>query len=356
MKKMAIFIAVGWVIFVIPSVPTDCMAGEKLQPITLKFADSIVENSWFGQQHKWWASEVGKRTGGKVKVQIFWMESLVKWKDMLSGIQSGMADLGWIGATYHPSNLPLNLTFTNPFNIREDYVTSILAALDTVENEPNLKAEFERENVILLGSHISGMVQLASKKCISSMAGLKGKTLRTWGGGRAKYYEYLGANPIFMAYTDIYEAIDRGTISAFDMSWLLSNTFKHYEVVKCILMTNSGGAIGGDGIFMNLKVFRNFPQEVQKMLLDLRKEYAERYAKNLMDIESNYLREWETKYGVTMKYLTPEDQKINFEAGKRAQEYFLKKQESEGHTAAPKVWNYYMNALKKYEDQRARKK
>jgi hypothetical protein len=34
----------------------------------------------------------------------------------------------------------------------------------------------------------------------------------------------------------------------------------------------------------------------------------------------------------------------------------LKKQESDGHKGVRKVWDYYMTALKKYEDQRAKKK
>ena len=65
---------------------------------------------------------------------------------------------------------------------------------------------------------------------------------------------------------------------------------------------------------------------------------------------------WNTKYGVTLKSLTPEEQKINLEAGKQAQEYMLKKQESDGHGAVRKVWDYYMAARTKYEDERARKK
>jgi TRAP-type C4-dicarboxylate transport system substrate-binding protein len=48
----------------------------------------------------------------------------------------------------------------------------------------------------MMMSHISGHTQLASKKCFTSLADLKGKTLRTYGGARAKYYESLGANPI----------------------------------------------------------------------------------------------------------------------------------------------------------------
>ena len=83
------------------------------------------------------------------------MESLVKWKDMLRGVQSGIADIGWGSSTYHPSNLPLFLMLDNPFSFRQDYVAALLALIDTTENEPNLRAEMERESIIMMGPHIS---------------------------------------------------------------------------------------------------------------------------------------------------------------------------------------------------------
>ena len=46
-----------------------CLAGEVVKPITLKYADGIPENSWFGKHHKWWANEVEKRSGDKETIK-----------------------------------------------------------------------------------------------------------------------------------------------------------------------------------------------------------------------------------------------------------------------------------------------
>jgi len=178
MKRISVLIVMGvCLLFITPLFSTTVLAQDAFKPITLKFADAIPQQSWFGQQHQWWANEVEKRTGGKVKVQIFWMESLVKWKDMLPGVQSGMADLGWISSTYHPSNLPLYLMLDNPFAFRQDYGAAMLASIDTMDKEPNLKAEIEREGIILVCPYISGQMQIASKKPIDSNKDLKGKTI-----------------------------------------------------------------------------------------------------------------------------------------------------------------------------------
>lgn len=354
-KKAMLMGGVLGMIFALALLATPGTAAEPFKPVTLKYSTYVAQTSWHGELHQWWGNEVEKRTGGKVKIQNFWMESLTKHKDGLPSVQSGMCDLTWLSSTYHPSQLPLFLITDNPFNFGNDYVASVQAITETMEKEPNLKAELERENIIQMMPHISGHTQLASKKCFASLADLKGKTLRTYGGGRAKYYESLGANPIFMPYPEIYEAIDRGTISAYDCAIVLSHGFKHYEVTKCILLTNSGGSLAS-GVFMNLKTFKSLPGDIQKTLLDLRKEYGMKMAQKQMDDEAKYFKEWNTKYGVTLKSLTPQEQKINLEAGKQAQEYMLKKQESDGHGAVRKVWDYYMTARKKYEGERAQKK
>ena len=181
MKKLfLLFVLTVSVAFALHALSTNCVAQE-LKPTTIKMGNTVAENSWFGKLHKWWASEVEKRSGGKIKVQIFWMESLVKWKDALPGIQSGMADMHWVSSTYFPSQLPRYLMLDNLFNFGDDYVAAILALIETIDNEPNLKAELAKENIVFVAPHISGHAPIGTKKCLGSVKDLKGKTLRTYG-------------------------------------------------------------------------------------------------------------------------------------------------------------------------------
>jgi len=354
MRKMSILFIVGTIFTFLFSM--NCLAAETVKPVTIKYASPVPSNSWFGQQNQWWADELEKRTGGKVKVQIFWMESLVKWKDMLQGIQSGIADVGWFSSTYNPSNVPLFLMLDNPMNCHAGkYVAAIRACNDTQDNQPDLKAELEREKLIQVANHISGQSQIGFKKCPTSIKDLKGKSVRSYGGGQIKTYENLGMNPTFMSYTDIYEAVDRGTVDAAAISFMLSDTFKHYEVMKCFYMTNSGAAIAS-GLFLNREVYKKFPKDIQDTFMKLRDDYGVRYGKGVEEREVQLHKEWTTKHGVTLKPLSPEDQKVFKDASDRATEFLLKKQEAAGHKAARKVWNYYLTALKKYEEQESGKK
>ena len=52
------------------------------------------------------------------------------------------------------------------------------------------------------------------KKCINSVKELRGMSVRTMGGVRAEFLKQLGANPVNLVITDVYEAVDRGMIHA----------------------------------------------------------------------------------------------------------------------------------------------
>jgi TRAP-type C4-dicarboxylate transport system substrate-binding protein len=90
---------------------------QELQQQTWKMALPTAERSWFGGLHKWWGTEVEKRSGGKIKIQYFWSDSLVKWPDALPGIQSGVADIAWVNSSWHAAQLPNYLALDHMFNI-----------------------------------------------------------------------------------------------------------------------------------------------------------------------------------------------------------------------------------------------
>jgi TRAP-type C4-dicarboxylate transport system substrate-binding protein len=213
------------------------VAAEKT--ITLKFSSPVPNKSWLGKQQQWWADQLEKRTNGQVKIQFFWMGSLVKWKDGLHGVASGMCDIGNPCSTYHPSEFPLYVVLDMPYN-GVDYWAAMKATIDTVENQPELKAEFEKNGVKFMFNWMSGNFLPATAKKVDGIKGMKGKTFRSFGGARIKWMENLGINPVFMSYADIYEAADRGTIDGVELVLMLSDAFKHYEVIEDLYLAKPG--------------------------------------------------------------------------------------------------------------------
>jgi TRAP-type C4-dicarboxylate transport system substrate-binding protein len=335
---------------------------QELQPQTWKMAIPVGEKSWFGEMHKWWGAEVEKRSGGRIKVQYFWNDSLVKWGDALAGIQSGIADVAWVNSSYFPSKLPNYLALDHMFNYGEDYVAAVKAALDAVDNQPDLKAELAREDVVPLMSHISGLAPVGTRQPMQNLDLLKGKTLRTFGGARTDFYKELGWNPVFMVFSDMYQAMDRGTIDALgELVVLLSNVFKLNEVVRHVHYMNPPGLKGNGGVIgshfmISGKKFRSLPPDTQKMLIDLRNEYGVKYASELMQLEEGIKKTWTEKNKITFRYSSPDDEKRILAAGNTANSNIFKKLEADGAKNVRAVVNYYANARKKYEAENAKKR
>ena len=323
------------------------------KPMVLKFAAVVPEKSFQGQNQKWWANEIEKRTKGQLKFQFFWMESLVPWKDSYKGTTSGICDVGVPCSTYDPSTFPLYMVLDMPYNVR-DYWAGNMALIDTIENEPNLKAELQKAGIKIIGNHNSGFFQMATKRPFDKLVDLKGKSFRTFGGARIKWMENLGINPIFMSYAEIYEAIDRGTIFGYDLVFQLSSAFKHYEVTKFIGLADTGLVLTC-ATAMSTKLWDSLSKENQDIITQVRLDYASHLAEELYKLEGSMIKEWQAKHGVTMKRLSPEDDKTAREAGRQAQEWFLAKQES-GGAPAKKVWDYFQNSQRKYEEEVKAKK
>ena len=66
--------------------------------ITLTFANQNPDTSWSGMNAIGpWAKQVEEATGGKVKVQVFYSQTLCKGKDTWEATKNGIADIGFEG-------------------------------------------------------------------------------------------------------------------------------------------------------------------------------------------------------------------------------------------------------------------
>jgi C4-dicarboxylate-binding protein DctP len=229
----------------------------------------------------------------------------------------------------------------------KDYWAGVRAVTDTCNNQPDLAAELKNHNFVHVGPWNSGMFHLGTKRPWKSLSELKGRTFRSFGGAYIDYFGNLGINSIFMSYSEIYEAMDRGTIFGNQCVLQLSDALKHYEVMKQVTYPDIGFVVGGSGLALNRKVWSEMPKDIQDILHRLDYDLGEYWAKQLYEVEDKIKKEWKKK-GVIMNELSPEDSKISKEAVLKAQEKFLSKLESQG-LPAKKVWDYFRGQVVKYE-------
>src|SRR6478752_4665591 len=86
------------------------------QEIKLTFADQNSPTGW-GPAHALypWVKQVEEAGKGRIKIEVFPSQTLIKGIDMWKGVSSGIADIGWCVQGYWPEQTPLSDVMSLPF-------------------------------------------------------------------------------------------------------------------------------------------------------------------------------------------------------------------------------------------------
>src|SRR5260221_8809628 len=86
------------------------------QEIKLTLADQNSPTGW-GPSHapRPWVKKVEEATKGRVKIEVYPSQTLIKGVDMWKGIRGGIADIGWCVHGYWPEQTPLSDVMSLPF-------------------------------------------------------------------------------------------------------------------------------------------------------------------------------------------------------------------------------------------------
>ena len=306
--------------------------------ITLKVADTFPPTGFVPEQEKAWAENITKRTGGKVKFQFFWSDSLFKQADGATNLKAGVADFARVASTYDPAKTQLWMTLDMPFNAK-DYWCGISSSVITEQEEPNLKKTFDDLGFMPIVGYSSGHFQFLSAKPMEKVSDFANKRIRSYGGARIGMYKHLGISPIFMPYAQIYEAVERGVVDGAEATILLTQSFKHYEVAKHMTITNSG-FVAASPLSISLRRWNSFPESLKKIFREAAVEHDQAWAKGMMENESIQLKEFQDKHGLKVIQLSGTDKAAIDKAGKDAQEDWLKQMDEKG-VPARATWNRF---------------
>ncbi len=306
--------------------------------MTLKVADTFPPVGFVPNQRKAWAENITKKTGGKVKFQFFWSDSLFKQADGATNLAAGVSDFANVASTYDPAKTALWMTLDMPFNAK-DYWCGMSSSVKTQREEPNISKSFKQLGFQPVMAYSSGQFQFLSKTPIEKLSDLKGKRLRSYGGARIGMNQVLGINAIFMPYGQIYEAVERGVVDGAEATILLTESFKHHEVAKYMTLAGTGFVLAAP-LSVSLKRWNSFPESLKKIFVEAGTEHDMTYAREMMEQEAVKLKEFQEKRGMKVIKLSAEDQAALQTAGKAAQESWLKDMDAKG-VPARATWTHF---------------
>ena len=236
------------------------------QQIKLTYANFPPATTFPCVQMERWKTEVEKRTGGKVLVQTFPGGTLLPAKNIFDGVITGTADIGNFAMSYQPGRFPVSEAIDLPLGFTNAKAAS-LALYDLVEKY-NPK-EFEKVKLITLFT--CPPADFMTKTPVKSLKDLKGMELRTSGTG-TEVLKLLGAIPIGMPQSEAPEAIQKGIVKGNVSSMEILKDFNFASYLP--FATEANLFVVTFGVVMNKDKWNSLPDDVKKVIDDLRRDQA----------------------------------------------------------------------------------
>jgi TRAP-type C4-dicarboxylate transport system substrate-binding protein len=175
-------------------------------------------------------SEVAKlfeeRTNGRVKIEIYWSETLASGKETVNALQTGIADIAYLRTFAEPGKIPLCTASELPGISNDNW--SLLWGYWDLMNQPEISAELAKYNLKPICALLIAEQELISRVPIRSLADLAGKKVAA-SGVSAEIIKGLGGVSLAMSPSEQYEGLLRGTIDAICAPVDAIQAFKFYE-------------------------------------------------------------------------------------------------------------------------------
>lgn len=142
-------------------------------------------------------------------------------------------------------------------------------ALDKFQKD--IEPEYAKAGIVMLGFGDQGFRVLSSNKAINKIEDFKGLKLRTMENKyHVQYWQSLGANPTPLPFSELYLALQQGTVTGQENPYEVIVATKLYEVQKYVIDTNH--LFHTITIIMSKNIYDQLTPEEQKLVRDAARE------------------------------------------------------------------------------------
>lgn len=214
-------------------------AAASAEPVVLTFSSQSVPDDAHTKAMDIFAEEVAKLTNGEVTVEVYPGGQLFTQDAELPAVVSGNLDMAYFDPNWFSQNIPYMSMFAAPY-IFEDYDHMANAFSGDLGQQiyDDIAAQL---GVRPLTAYYLGTRQVNLRDIgreVRTPADMQGVKLRMPNSPSWLFMgEALGANPTPLAFTEVYLALQTGTVDGQDNPLPTDKNAKFYEVTKYIVLT-----------------------------------------------------------------------------------------------------------------------
>jgi TRAP-type transport system periplasmic protein len=236
---------------------------------TYKINISIPQNSHYGVAVDQMAKEIETRSGGRYKLQPFYASALGNEREAMEAVQLGTLDLVMTSTGPVPNFVPETAILDIPFLFR-DYAHA-RATLDGPIGQEML-TKFDSKGFKALAWGENGFRHMTnSKHAVNGPADLKGLKMRTMENPvHIQAYKGFGIIPTPMAISEVFTALQQGTVDGQENPISVIQSWKFDQVQKYLTLT--GHVYSPAVILMNKGLWDKLAPADKTAFLDSAKE------------------------------------------------------------------------------------
>jgi tripartite ATP-independent transporter DctP family solute receptor len=203
---------------------------------TLRINIALAQNSHYGVAIDTFAREVERRTSGRYKVQTFYSSALGAERESVEAVQLGTLDLTLTSTGPLPNFVPEVAILDIPFLFR-DYAHA-RAVLDGPIGQ-ELLAKFPAKGLIGLAWAENGFRHMTnSRRPVNGPDDLRGLKMRTMENPiHIEAYQQFGIRPTPMAFSEVFTALQQGTVDGQENPLSVIEAAKLDQVQKYLTLT-----------------------------------------------------------------------------------------------------------------------
>jgi tripartite ATP-independent transporter DctP family solute receptor len=282
-------------------------AGKSREKIKMKMSVTTSEQSTWYKGAQMWADKVKEKTNGQVEIKVYANEQLSNGNQPkgIELLQNGSTDASLHSTIIYSALDEKFSVISMPWLFNDEAVADKALAGPAGEK---LSALLREKGVEPLAFGENGFRQITNnKKPIAKPEDMQGLKIRV--PNMKMYidlYKALGADPTSMSFSEVFTALQQGTIDGQENPLPVIMSSKLYEVQKYVSLWNYSYDPLVLGV--NKKLFDSLDKQTQDIMKQTAVEAMEYQRKLNREENAKFVKELEAK-GVTVTTLTPEQVK-----------------------------------------------
>lgn len=211
-----------------------------------------------------WKQKIEADSKGRLTLRIFPSGTLLGQQQEWEGLSKGVADVV-MGIRLETAGREFSFRFTIfTMGVTDTRIGGQLM-YDLYNEFPEYRAEWKDIKILYLGA--AGPTQIHSKKPVHKLEDLKGMQIRTAPGAGIDAVKLLGATPVTMPMSEVFMAIQKGTVEGLVGPYDVLKGFRLTDVTR--YTTNAHlWILLGHYVGMNLNTYNKLPADLQKVIND----------------------------------------------------------------------------------------